>query len=189
MNSYPVENNAPKFPIRLFDPVRDFTTVDPRDTDDGNNGLQNFPTLESAKEKPADISIRQSFGPERQIVVTGLLDSTPNSRFLLEFFPTDDINSTITGVLNARNIDRQNTLIVETSAAGLAPFTHVVTGFLADATLDHLTATATRVKPRVNGGFDFETSEFAEPIKITPDTDADADGAGRHGRSACGLGR
>lgn len=203
-NSVPAENirisqndiqsidrpNALHFAIDLVaagDGPNGRTPNDPLDPDTGNNSLQNSPVLLLAVEKETAFEETDGFRIERQIIVTGFLNSIPNTQFLLEFFPATADLRTINGDRVARDIDQHNSLFVTTNDEGRAVFSRLVGGFPLDDRTDHVTATATRIKPRPGGKFDFETSEFSEPLMIDEAADVDNDGFGDEAEGRTGA--
>jgi hypothetical protein len=120
-------------------PSDDGAINDPQDKDTGPNDLQNFPVL------------AQASSDNRGTTISGLLNSTPNSGFLLDFYesPADGSSQSYVG-----------TAAVLTDANGNATFnvtlpTTVPSGWL-------LTATATTADTAPYG----DTSEFASPISV-----------------------
>ena len=120
-------------------PVGDGAVNDPQDKDTAPNDLQNFPVLAEAT------------SDGRGTTISGLLNSTPNSGFLLDFYssPADDSSQYYVG-----------TAPVLTDGNGNATFdvtlpTTVPNGW-------SLTATATTADTAPYG----DTSEFASPISV-----------------------
>jgi hypothetical protein len=112
---------------------------DPQDKDSGTVDLQNFPVLAEAS------------SDGRGATVTGLLNSTPNSSFLLDFYssPADDSSQSYVG-----------TAAVLTDANGNATFNVTLPNIVPNGWL--LTATATTADTAPFGN----TSEFASPISV-----------------------
>jgi hypothetical protein len=123
----------------LLTPAGDGVVNDPQDKDTGANDLQNFPVL---AEPTSD---------GRGTTVTGLLNSTPNSSFLLDFYssPVDGSSQSYVG-----------TAAVLTDANGNATFNVTLPNTVPNGWL--LTATATTADTAPFG----DTSEFASSISV-----------------------
>jgi nitrous oxidase accessory protein NosD len=126
------------------------TKNDDLDTDDGPNGLQNFPVLEAAQTK-ADWGT----------FFRGRLKSAPNGEFLLQFFAN---TASVGGYFAGEDFLGQQT--VRTDAAGNASF---VFGTLR-TDLGYLWITATATDK------DGNTSEFSGGVKVETASDGDSDG-------------
>lgn len=114
------------------------TPNDPDDPDTGPNTLQNFPNISSAVTTPT--------GSTSSTTITGALNSTPDSTFLVQFFSSPAPDST--GFGEGKTFIGQTS--VTTNANGNAPFTFVPARSVGVSW--RVTATATGV-----GG----TSEFS----------------------------
>jgi hypothetical protein len=118
------------------------TPNDPLDADDGSNGFQNFPVLDSAVSNGVNT------------IIAGSLESTPNSTFRVEFFANAVADASGHGegevYLGFAN--------VTTDAAGQATFTATLPGSLSAGRF--VSATATDLVQK-------NTSEFAASIVST----------------------
>lgn len=119
------------------------TPNDPGDGDSGANNLQNFPELDSAR-----IS-KVNNGPKQRVEVEGVLISTPNTRFTIEFFSNVACDSSS---LFGEGEVLLGVITVKTDKHGRANFSVAFTTTLSD--IKFITATAT--DPNGN------TSEFSE---------------------------
>ena len=117
------------------------TPNDPGDGDDGGNGLQNFPVLQSASVITGGT------------VVTGRLNSLPNSQFSLEFFGNPECDPSGFGE-GARFL---GSLTVTTNGSGIATFQTTVAR---TAVGSSITATATHLATG-------NTSEFSACELVT----------------------
>ncbi len=124
------------------------TANDAGDADTGPNNLQNFPLLTGAVSEPTDI------------VLTGILNSTPNTTFRLEFFANPACDSSGNGegqtFLGFSNVN--------TNGSGNAVINVTLPTFVADG--QFITATAT--DPGNN------TSEFSACVAAMASSPADA---------------
>jgi len=124
------------------------TPNDPRDLDAGPNDLQNFPVITSATAEAGGVSAR------------GTLDSTPNSRFRLEFFLTQVPDPS--GAGEGGRFAGATT--VTTDATGAATFD---VNFQIDLGNDEvLTATSTRLSGPAN--VPGSTSEYSRNVPLQP---------------------
>jgi hypothetical protein len=111
------------------------TPNDPGDADDGGNGLQNFPVLQSAVVGAGGTT------------VTGTLNSLPNSQFSLEFFASPQCDPSGFG----EGATFLGSLTVTTDSSGNTPFQAVVSSAPVGSAI---TATATQLSTG-------NTSEFS----------------------------
>jgi hypothetical protein len=118
------------------------TANDPLDADTGPNGLQNYPVINTVT------------GHAERTTITGSLDSTPSTGFVLEFFASPMAAPSGYGP----GATPLGTLTVTTAADGHADFTAVLPVGIAAG--DVVSATAT--DPAGN------TSEFAQSVAVVP---------------------
>ncbi len=125
--------------------VSDGVTVnDIDDPDQGANNLQNFPELSE-----------ESVWNPSQVVVKGMLHSTPNTEYLIEFFANSSADSSGHG----EGEQFIGSTIVTTNGNGDATFTEPtgVTDLVGDGRTTFLTSTATGPSG---------TSEFSRALKL-----------------------
>lgn len=118
----------------------------PPDQDAGSNNLQNFPVISAVSSSA------------KTTTVQGILQSTPNTTFRLDFFTSPDCDPSGHG----EGLIPLGSDTATTDAEGFVSFDSVL-GSLA-ATGDHLTSTATRM---LEGGALSDTSEFSLCFEIT----------------------
>jgi hypothetical protein len=141
-------NNGLGIDLAFFSNGDGLSPNDPLDVDTGPNSLQNFPVLTS--------------NPVINNTIEGILNSSPNTEFRIEFFTNDacDPSGNGEGKTFIASIE------VTTDDDGNINFGHPLTG----ATLDDLFVTATATDPNGN------TSEFsncvptAKPIVVEDDS-------------------
>jgi hypothetical protein len=135
------------------------TGNDPGDTDNGPNGLQNFPILTSVVTSPGAV-----------VTLTGMLQSASNSPYVLDFYDSSSCDGSGNGE-GANHIGSAN---VVTDGAGNAPFNVVFNSLVLSG--PSITATAT------DGAG--STSEFSSCVlaaipvvsQIDPDSGPDTGG-------------
>jgi uncharacterized repeat protein (TIGR01451 family) len=133
------------------------TPNDPGDGDTGANNLQNFPALSFANQAGSGTG------------VAGLLNSTPNTSFRIEFFLNQSCDPSGNGQGNLF-VAASN---VTTDANGIAPIsTSVAPAF--DTSHWFITSTATRLDTQGNP---IETSEFSNCVRV-PFADVSITGTG-----------
>jgi hypothetical protein len=136
----------------VIDPDPNPTPNDHLDLDSGPNNAQNSPEISA-------VSISGS-----SAVFSGLLDSTPNTQFRIEFYsnPTSTVPTAYRGHTFLDFIE------VTTDSDGIAPIATIdATLNLVDPSHRVFVATATRLAA---DGSPLETSEFSAPIGIAPRT-------------------
>lgn len=117
----------------------------PPDQDNGANGLQNFPVLQS-------VSVFQD-----EVQISGILQSTPNTDFRIEYFANTDCDLTQHGE-GERFLGFE---ILETDADGLAVFQTTLSAAVQAG--EHLTSTATVIDGPTSHA---STSEFSACLQI-----------------------
>lgn len=122
--------------------------VDP-DSDDGPNGLQNFPVLTSVV--PGDQSI----------TIGGFLESTPGATFRIEFYSSSQCHPSGHGPAERF----LGFIMVTTDGSGLADIQEVIPEIAAPG--EFITSTATWLEPNTDRG---ETSEFSACIQVGGET-------------------
>jgi len=110
----------------------------------GPNDLQNFPYLSSATSNGANTTVQ------------GLLNSTPNANFVLDYYSNSALDAD--GTEQGRTYLGSETVI--TDSAGNAAFTATLNSSVASG--QYITATATTLVNLPYG----DTSEFAPPVQI-----------------------
>jgi hypothetical protein len=118
--------------------------VDP-DSDEGPNGLQNYPVLTSA------------VPGEQSITIGGILESTPEATFRIEFYSSPRCHPSGHGP-SERFLGFTK---VTTDESGLADILEVLPEIVAPG--EFVTSTATRLEPNTDRG---ETSEFSACIQV-----------------------
>lgn len=115
---------------------------DAGDGDEGPNNLQNFPVLISA--------VSAVYGGGWHLTVQGMLNSTPNTAFTLEFFDTSECDPSGSGEGNIFIGAKTVTTGSDSNVSFTATFTSSATDFV----------TATATDP------DNNTSEFSQCVKV-----------------------
>ena len=133
-------NNAQGIDLGIDSNQAGVTPNDEGDTDTGANNLQNFPVFDSIQFDLAN----------KEVFVSGSLESTPNSEFTLEFFASKVTDNTGYG----EGQTYLGSATVTTDPSGFASFDETFTAYSSWG--DVITATATDA--------DGNTSEFSEAI-------------------------
>ena len=120
------------------------TPNDPMDPDTGANNLQNFPVIN---------------GADTNGNVTGTLDSTPNTIFIIDFY-----SNTATDAANSEGRTFIGSTTLVTNAAGNANFSFGTTATLASGQFITATATANGGSAQAVG----DTSEFSASQAVVP---------------------
>jgi titin len=122
------------------------TANDAADADAGENNRQNFPILTSAATSAAGTA------------VSGVLNSTPNTTFFIDFYANSPADSAVGATAQGRSY--LGTVTVTTDAGGNAAFNPTFATALGGGS--SVTATATTINESPFGN----TSEFSAPVSL-----------------------
>jgi YVTN family beta-propeller protein len=140
--------------INLYDEVDDAVTVnDPQDADDGPNGLQNYPRLDT-------LTFTQD-----EVMVAGSLYSLPGQDYLLQFFVSPEADDT--GYGEGKTFIGSDTVTCNNSGYTNFHLTYPVSlrdGLLVTATATDTAGNTSEFSNAVGGAQDQQASDFNMPM-------------------------